>query len=235
MIKGNILLVVTDEANRAKYSHYLTSVIPFDLASGLNEAYQQCLKSYYDLILVDLKLSLGHGRIYLEKLNSLSHSPPILKIRPRQDQVDVLLMEQRAVECLDVFLQRFFAKLQEEEPLAVNARKYKRYRYVLRVLIRQDQSSDFLRANTLNISQGGMFITTTLPYEPDLKLEVHIHDVMPELIRAVIRVAWVRPWDVPHQLPGIGVQFLSFAQDADQYTIMDYLNKYREQHSGDHS
>ncbi|MEW6379476.1 MAG: PilZ domain-containing protein [bacterium] len=233
MVKGKILLVVTDEANRTKYDHYLKNITPFDLASGLNEAYQQCLKSYYDLILVDLKLSLGHGRLYIEKLNSLSHSPSILKIRPRQDQVDVLLMEQRAVERLDIFLQKFFAKLQEEEILAANARKYKRYRSILRVLIRQDHSSDFLRANTLNISQGGMFITTIFPFQPDLRLEVQIHDVAPEPIQAVIRVAWMRPWDVPHQLPGIGVQFLSFAPESDQYVVMDYLNKYHEQHRGD--
>jgi len=232
MISGNILLIVADEANRIKYEQYLKDVAHFDLVIELNKAYQQCLQNYYDLILVDLKLSLGQGRLYLDRLNSLSHSPPILKIRPRQHHVDVLLMEQRTIEDLNVFLQKFFDKLKEGEEISANLRKYKRHQSIMRVTISQDQSSELLRANTLNISHGGLFITTLISFEYNGSLEVQIYDVAPDPIKTTVRVVWMRPWEVPHQLPGIGAQFISFAQDTDHYILMEYLNKFQEKRNG---
>ncbi|MEW5800927.1 MAG: PilZ domain-containing protein [bacterium] len=232
MYDRNILLVVADETNRIKYERYLKNIARFDLINGLTKAYQQCLESYYDLILIDLKLGLGQGRSYIDKLNSLSNSPPILKIRPRQESVDVLLLEQRTVEDLSAFLQKFFDKLKEEENISANLRKYKRHKLILRVTMKQTHTSQSLRVNTLNISQGGLFITTPHPFAINKELEIQIYDVAPNPLQAIVRVAWTRPWEIPHQLPGIGAQFLSFAQDTDHYTLMEYLNKLLEKPRG---
>jgi len=232
VINGNILLIVADEANRIKYEQYLTGAANFTLITELNKAYQQCLQYYYDLVLVDLKLSLGQGRLYLDKINSLSHPPPILKIRPRQETVDVLLMEQRGVEDLNVFLKKFSDKLKEEESLSANLRKYKRYESIMRVTINQNLFTDLLRANTLNISQGGLFITTPFPFECNKELEVKIYDVAHDPIKTTVGIVWMRPWDVPHHLPGIGCRFISFDREGDRYVIMEYLNNVLENPKG---
>ncbi len=125
----------------------------------------------------------------------------------------------------------FVDKLKKED-ISTNLRKYKRHQSIMRVTISQDRSSELLRANTLDISQGGLFITTSISFEYNRNLEVQIYDVVPDSIKTTVRVVWMRPWDVPHQLPGIGVQFISFAQDADRYVLMEYLNKFQEKCNG---
>jgi len=220
---GRLLLVVGDDNNLAKYRHYLADVISPDLASSLTEAYQSCLKICYDLVLIDLKLSLGFGRLQIERLNSLVNPPPIFKIRPRGNQVEIILPEKRTTEELITFIKNFFQQLKEDNASSINLRKYVRYRSILRVTIERGQGSEPMQANTLNISQGGLFITTTLPFESNEMLSLSLYDAIDKPIQATVKVAWARPWEVPHQLPGIGACFQSFAREEDRYALMEYI------------
>jgi len=220
--KGNLLLVVENRINTQKYSNYLKNIICFDWVSTLNDAYQACLTKYYDLILIDLKLSLGIGKLQLDRINSLSNSPPVFKIRPHADQVEIILQEQRTVEDLAAFLDKFFNQIKESASFK-NLRRFVRYESILRVLIKKDRNSRFFRANTLNISQGGLFITTPTSFDMNSTIRVQIFDIENTPIQATMQIVWVRPWDIPHQLPGIGTSILSFKENTDQYNFIEYI------------
>ena len=222
--EGKILLVVEDGNNTTKYNDYLKDVVTFESVSSINEAYQVSLKNYFDLILIDLKLSLGLGRLQLERLNSLSCCPPTIKIRPREKQIDAILQGQRTVEELLSFLKKFFARLKEDSSSFINSRKYVRYKSILRVILHKDHYAESIQANTLDISQGGLFITTIFPFKAKETIKVDIHDTTKEPIQTLAQVMWSRPWDIPHHLPGIGTRFTSFSQDTDQFNFLEYIN-----------
>ena len=99
-----------------------------------------------------------------------------------------------------------------------------RYKSILRVIIEKDQSAGPLKANTLDISPNGLFITTLLPFEMKEKIKITIYDAVSEPIQAFMEIIWIRPWEVPHHLPGVGTIFMSFIRDKDQYNLKNYIN-----------
>ena len=218
---GRILLVVAEEGNITKYCRYLEKVITFDMVKDLNEAYRICLQTYYDLVFIDLRLCFGSGQLQMEKMNSLSYPPPIFKIRPRNQRVEVILQEQRTVEELVGFLDNYFKKLKEEDSAFINLRKYVRFKSILRLIV-QKKNQNLIRANTLDISQGGLFVTTTHLFKEKEELIVQIHDLVEKPIQVTMEVVWFRPWEIPFQLPGIGACFIDF-NDSDRYIFAEYI------------
>lgn len=223
--KGIVLLIVKDPNNAGKYEEYLKDTIELKPVTSIHDAYQLCLQQYYDLILIDLKLSLGLGRLQLERLNSLSDAPPSLKIRPRENEVEVILQEQRAVEELKTFLQKFFSRLEEQKSSVIDLRKYVRFKSILRVTIQREQDPEPIKANTLDISMGGLFITSIYIFNKEDTFNILIYDIIDKPIMTTSQAAWYRPWEIPHQLPGVGANFISFSREEDRYNLSEYIQK----------
>jgi len=224
ILKGKILLIVEDANNTIKYNQYLKKIIDFDLTSSIDKAYDSSLKNYYDLILVDLKLGMGIGQMQLERFNSLSSHPAIVKIRPREKKVDAIFLEKKTIEELLPFLKKFFTQLKKDSSSFINSRNSVRNKSILRVIIKKDKYPEPLQANSLDISLGGLFITTVFPFKEKEKIKVHIYDAVNDPIQACMQIMWVRPWEVPKHLPGIGARFISFDRDNDQYNLQNYIN-----------
>lgn len=101
-------------------------------------------------------------------------------------------------------------------------------RMEVRLEVRYYHRQQFLKDYTENISQGGMFIATTEPFE--LGTQVRVELVIPDLATVLpitCRVAYVlRPEDAPavDSTPGIGVEIVEMDPRTDE-TLRTYLQR----------
>lgn len=87
---------------------------------------------------------------------------------------------------------------------------------------------------TYNLSEGGMFIETTLPQEIDTRLRINFEFPMSRrTIEVLGRVAWVRKESGGPTMPaGMGVEFLELNDDL-KHILADAMNIIEKAASGE--
>ncbi len=102
----------------------------------------------------------------------------------------------------------------------------------LPVQLRVDyQSTDsFISEYTMNISKGGMFISTRSPLDIGTTIELVFHIPGREVpFRIIGEVAWVTPYDRKSNLiPGMGIKFKNM-KDEDRKAFEEFIEKVKSQ------
>jgi len=102
----------------------------------------------------------------------------------------------------------------------------------LPVQLRVDYQSteSFISEYTMNISRGGMFISTRSPLNVGTAIELVFHIPSREVpFKIVGEVAWVTPFDRKSNLiPGMGIRFKNIKEE-DRKAFESFIEKVKQQ------
>ncbi len=102
----------------------------------------------------------------------------------------------------------------------------------LPVQLRVDYQSteSFISEYTMNISRGGMFISTRSPLNVGTVIELMFHIPNREVPFKIIgEVAWVTPYDRKSNLiPGMGIKFKNMREE-DKRAFEEFIEKVKQQ------
>ena len=95
-------------------------------------------------------------------------------------------------------------------------RLYKRIRKIIKCEVHSD---GLTFSSTIDISNGGMFISTPEPLLADSEIELVLYLPGEDPMELKARVKWARDTDSENDRAGMGVQFLNISQD--QQSLLD--------------
>ncbi len=174
--------------------------------SSVEPLLAQCLKSPPLAIIVDMRSQISVGPQSIKKIFNLKTVWPVMRCNVHADgSATVMCLEPHRTEEFTDALAGIAAG--DESWIATGKfRQFLRLSLCLRSRLRKP-GQPWERGNTLDISVQGTFIVNYHDHEKETPLELELYDLTDHPLKIEGVIKWIRPWDRPGQLPGVGVSF----------------------------
>jgi hypothetical protein len=215
MSKMNIILVARRGWRLDRYLQLLRGYdVAVDRVTDPRDVFVDCLEKKYAGLMLDLTTVMKSHGAKKKQLEEIGHKFPMIRlhIHPADGRVVGLMYgaEGSGAAVIDAFMK----KCRDFKPCRI--RSGHRLRRILNVLVFKEYhrgGQGALKANTLNISLDGCFITTLHPFNKSDRLQVWIKEMALDS-RLECEVRWSQPWGIENRLPGVGLHFIGLKDEA---------------------
>ena len=211
MEETKILLIVKSAEARAAYEEALSKVeVTYDIASSFNEVLRMTIDHAYSGLMIDILTLIRGSKEEKAIAYDCINCYPSLRVKwdAKQKSMNLSPLEQ----AFSVDTQTTLAYFIEGRCRAFTARSMRRYarkETVIGLLLttcRDATNGNGVKTFTVNISQGGAFVHTTLSLFDGQTVWLRFLEMQDaEPIEAVVR--WHINWGVCRGIPGIGLMF----------------------------
>ena len=209
------LLLVSDPGKSRE--HYLAELAKYDVevdaVSSGHDLYTHCGDKDYSALLIDLRTIINTGAKNKMLIEEISLKIPTIRlhVNPSNGVISGLMYDRKVPErdALKIFVE------QTKEFKPTKIRLARRVNTVLNAFITKTPELDeeaSIKANIINISRNGCFITTQHFFDKEEFIYIHVLEFEIKMpIKCEIR--WIQPWGAKNKLPGIGVKLHTVTDD----------------------
>lgn len=210
MIDNNSFYFLCLEKRQPAYK-LITSQLEYKMIyiDTLEELIKKCVEAPPTGLFIDILTSLRFGASNIMPIDNLGMCWPVMRCNITSNGSTLVL-------CMDTpkrdTLQNAMKALSNGEEgwsNPHNERQYIRMKIKYRTKIKDKNSNDgtWIEANGRNISAVGTFVHTYDIFPNGTTLEIELHDIFENPVKAECTVLWSRQWSDSTSLPGMGVAF----------------------------